>query len=190
VGAPLGLGAGGMTAAGFGGAGVGALTLTGVTGFGARTGPGLGGGVTIAAAGFAAIGAATGLGAGTGVRAGAGAGTETGFIFEVGGGPNVMRGRRGNAEMRGLEIVSPSGATAAEIFAILAFCAGGCTGAIGRKSATAGSGGPEETTGSTIPSLSSSPKPVVRNVHAVDSVQRIRGEKSIAPCRSSARVPF
>jgi hypothetical protein len=62
----------------------------------------------------------------------------------------------------------------------------------GKKSATPGSAGSATAVvvDSTMPSLSDPPKPVVRSIPDVDSVQRMRGKNSIEPCFNRVLVPF
>jgi hypothetical protein len=113
------------------------------------------------------------------------------LAFAAGGGPKVMRGLSGRAAIRGFAIDNSGGAIGDGVFAGLAWRAAIRGNAVGRKSATPGSGGPEGAAADSMtPSLSRSPKPVVRIAKTVDAVQRISGEKSTAPCRASARVPF
>jgi hypothetical protein len=165
-----GFGAGGITVTGLACTGAGAAVAlgggAGAEGFGARTGAGFGG-------------AATGFGAG---------GAATGFALAAGGGPNVMRERSGSAEIRGKETSGLFGAMAGEIRGRFESLDKTWGRSKGRKSATAGSAGAGAD--GISPSRSSSPNPVVRNRDAVKSLQRIAGEKSIAPCFSSALVPF
>jgi hypothetical protein len=72
-----------------------------------------------AGAGFGGVdGGGAGLAAGgaAGTADLAGGGTAAGLFLAAGGGPNVIRGRRGKAEMRGFETGRSCGSTAGAIF--------------------------------------------------------------------------